>query len=121
MESPPYFNVASETVRDVSDTYVIALMGSLPEHPMEHHTMPTVVPEGNEWPYEDEEPCIHLVESFVDDFMQLGKTMNKRHLNHLSRSLLHAIHTIFPPPDISGHSGEDPVLVKKLLAGEGFW
>lgn len=81
--------------------------------------MPKVLPVGNGGAYEDEEPCLHLIEYFVDDFIQLGQTTNEHHLRHISRSLLHVIHTVFPPSDISGHSGEDPVSVKKLLAGGG--
>ena len=28
---------------------------------------------------------------------------------------------MFPPPDVTGHNGADPVSVKKLLKGEGVW
>ena len=38
---------------------------------------------------------------------------------HLSRSLLHGIHSIFPPPQVSGHNGQYPISKKKLESGEG--
>ena len=28
---------------------------------------------------------------------------------------------MFPPPEVTGHSGQDPVSLKKLLEGEGLW
>ena len=35
--------------------------------------------------------------------------------------MLHAIHIVFPPPNITGHNGDDPISVKKLIEGEGLW
>ena len=37
------------------------------------------------------------------------------------RKVLHAIHSVFPPPNIAGHNGDDPISVKKLTEGEGLW
>jgi hypothetical protein len=31
------------------------------------------------------------------------------------------VHSVFPPPEVTGHSGQDPVSLKKLLDGEGLW
>ncbi|KAL7529738.1 hypothetical protein ACHAWF_003097 [Thalassiosira exigua] len=42
-------------------------------------------------------------------------------LRHCSMAILHAIHSVFPPPDITGHAGEDPISLKKLLEGGGLW
>ena len=42
-------------------------------------------------------------------------------LRHCSRAVLHGIHSVFPPPNVTGHNGADPVSVKKLLKGEGVW
>jgi hypothetical protein len=33
--------------------------------------------------------------------------------------MLHGIHSIFPPPSVSQHAGEDPISIKKLAGGEG--
>ena len=38
--SPPFFCAASETARDVAAFYATKPMGSLPTHPLEHHTLP---------------------------------------------------------------------------------
>ena len=35
--------------------------------------------------------------------------------------LIHEIHKVFTLPDISGHSGEDPVSIKEIMEGEGLW
>ena len=43
-------------------------------------------------------------------------------MQHHSRCLLHAIHQLFPTPEITGHHGEDPISYKKLvLEKEGVW
>ena len=34
---------------------------------------------------------------------------------------MHGIHSVFPPPAATGHSGAEPILVKKLINGEGVW
>jgi hypothetical protein len=35
--------------------------------------------------------------------------------------MINGIHSIFPPPEITSHSGGDPISEKKLLKGEGMW
>ncbi len=35
--------------------------------------------------------------------------------------MLHGIHSVFPPPDVTGHPGGDPVSIKKIKKGEGKW
>ncbi len=39
----------------------------------------------------------------------------------IPRAMLTGIHSIFPPPSITGHQGEDPISQKKLKQGEGLW
>ena len=64
---------------------------------------------------------LHMLEVFVDDFVQLVHTTDEEALRHCSRAVLHGIHSVFPPPNFTGHNGADPVSVKKLLKGEGVW
>ena len=64
---------------------------------------------------------LHVMEVYVDDFCTMVQMSNKNMLTHVSRSLLHAIHDVFPPPSVTGHSGGDPVSEKKLLKKEGEW
>ena len=62
-----------------------------------------------------------LIEVFVDDFIAATNNGSPQHLRKLSRAMLHAIHSVFPPPDITGHVGGDPVSIKKIEKGEGKW
>ena len=64
---------------------------------------------------------LHLLEVYVNDFIQMAQTSNRDALRHLSRALLHTVHSVFPPPEVTGHSGQDPVPLKKLIEGEGLW
>ncbi|KAL7545113.1 hypothetical protein ACHAWF_008474 [Thalassiosira exigua] len=57
----------------------------------------------------------------VDDFIQVTQATDTEALRHCSHAILHDIHSVFPPPTITGHSGEEPISMKKLLEGEGFW
>ena len=64
---------------------------------------------------------LHMLEVYVDDFISLAQTKDQNKLRHLSRALLHGIHSVFPPPAISGHNGEEPISIKKMKEGEGLW
>ena len=69
--------------------------------------------------YKDQFP--HLYEVYVDDYVGLVQSSNRRVLRHHSRALLHAIHQIFPPVPGEDKS-DDPISYKKLvLEGEGIW
>lgn len=119
-ESPPFFCSASETARDVADEMRHQPLGSHPRHPLEEWMLPP-----DQWP-EDTladtcEKFLEMIEVYVDDFIGIAQTRNVDWLRHLSRSLLHAIHQVFPPPAVTGHSGGDSVSEKKLEKGEGAW
>ena len=60
-----------------------------------------------------------LIKVYVDDFIIATNDINNIYLQPLARAALHGVHSIFPPPHISKHSGEDPVSIKKLSSGEG--
>eukprot|EP00978_Attheya_sp_CCMP212_P037219 scaffold174002_cov31-Attheya_sp.AAC.1 len=51
----------------------------------------------------------------------MAQTTDRKELQRLSRCLLHAVHSIFPPPEVTGHSGEESISMKKLLQGDGLW
>jgi hypothetical protein len=57
----------------------------------------------------------------VDDFIGTTNILSTEHLQKVSRAMLHGIHSIFPPPEVTGHSGEDPVSEQKIKKGEGVW
>ena len=51
----------------------------------------------------------------------MAQTSDPAQLLHLSRALLHGTHSVFPPPQVSGHNGQDMISKKKLESGEGQW
>ena len=51
----------------------------------------------------------------------MAQTSDPVQFPHLSRALIHGIHSFFPLPKVSGHNGEDPISNKKLESGEGHW
>ena len=138
-ESPGYFCTGSETARDVSEHLCGMPLGTFPAHDLEDLTMEDYATEMEKLPatppsYEDPRgPCwlpphplfpqkdfCHLVEVYVDDFIQAAQTTDADRLRHLSSSLLHAIHSVFPPPKWTGHAGENPIHQKKTRI-EGTW
>ena len=96
-------------------------VGTLPEHPLEDMTMPVkgMLPQLKT--AKEGKTFLHMLEVFVDDFIQLAQTTEEEALRHCSRAVLHGIHSVFPPPKVTGHNGEDPVSIKKILKGEGVW
>jgi hypothetical protein len=119
-DSPVYFCMALETACNITKTLTKVPVGSLDQHPLKHYLVP---PE--KWPEDDIQQCAemltHLLEVYINDFIQLAQTSDPIQLTHLSWALLHAIHAVFPLPAITGHDGKDPVSLKKLQQGEGTW
>lgn len=138
-ESPAYFCTASETARDVGEQLTQLPIGTFPSHEMEEITMadyknemaqlpltlPTYDnPEGPDWLPPNNltttKNFAHLIEVYIDDFIQAAQTTEERQLRHLSSALLHGIHSVFPPPKWTGHDGQNPIHEKKTRA-EGTW
>ena len=116
-ESPPFFCAATETGRDVIESLIDT---TLPPHKFEEKMIPTNF---------DSLPqhCANLlstttlIEVYVDDYIACIDNITKNHIRKVSRAMLHGIHTIFPPPAITGHNGGDPISEKKLEKLEGQW
>ena len=115
-ESPGYFCAATETGRDVLQA-VVDSNTHIPPHPLEHFICPIVAaprqPQGA--------PIWQLSAVYVDDYI-IGAVEDSTGslLLRTARASLHAIHSIFPPPARSGHTGgKDPVSQKKLDKGDG--
>ena len=51
----------------------------------------------------------------------MAQTSEPAQLLHLSRALLHGIHSVFPPPQVSGNNGQDPISNNKLESGKIQW
>ena len=56
---------------------------------------------------------ITLFGVYVNDFIAMSNNIAHAHLQKLSRSMLHGINVIFPPPEVTGHTGYDPIAYKK--------
>ena len=119
VESPGYFGAASETARDVSESYVRTPIGSIGSHKFLHHTQTGA--------YQDvvgvppdlyTQPFKYMLGVFVDDFISLVIPRCQADLDHVAASILHGIHDLFPPDE---DDNEDPVSLKKLLKGDGAW
>ena len=111
-ESPPYFCASTETARDIIQ-WLADATATLPPHPLEHHVC-------NKAPtHTHHHPVTTIIEVYVDDFISATNDLTTSHLQHLARAMLHGIHSIFPPPSVSQHAGEDPISIKKLSGGEG--
>ena len=92
IESPGYFCAASETGRDVTESYAQSAIGSLPAHKFlmytkgspEYEALPDVSPDGR--------PLRFMIEVYVDDYMHLAIARSKRDLDHM----MHGMHSFFP-------------------------
>ena len=125
-ESPPFFCAATETGRDIiSELY--NRLDQLPPHPMEHwmldntNTNTTSVTTKATTPASKEPTTTNLIEVYVDDFISATNQLDNKHLTQISRAVLHGIHSIFPPTNISNHCGGDPISEKKMEKGDGRW
>ena len=130
-ESTSYFCASSKTACNVGTTLTCNPIRSLLAHPLEHHLMPT---DPDQDTHDDTQhrnihdtnsikKFLHLIEVDIDNFIQLTQATDptQKKLLHLSHALLHTIHSVFPPPSITGGSKEDPMALKKLLHGDGLW
>ncbi|KAG7365483.1 hypothetical protein IV203_038687 [Nitzschia inconspicua] len=121
VDSPPFFCAVTETARDIMHAY--EALPELPPHPLEHHMLK---------PTRHDAALLHhppsplpsplppaLQEVYIDDFIALCPAQHLTHLQHHSRAMLHAIHDLFPPPDITGSTMEDPISIKKLATEPG--
>ena len=88
----------------------------LPEHPLEEFMKPKNIPKTAP-PGLEERTSVGV---YVDDYV-LGVLENddRTLIRRVSRATLHAINSIFPPPEVSGHiEGKDPISRKKLKKGD---
>ena len=118
-ESPPYFCASSETARDVIDSLITE--ATLPAHAFENKMMQEAEQDATQYRLSAAATYVNLTEVFVDDFIGATNNINTDHLRHFSRAMLYGVHSIFPPPEVTGHQGEDPISQKKLDQGEGTW
>ena len=69
----------------------------------------------------EEKPFWTMLEVFCEKIIHMEQASDPAQLLHLTIALLHGIHSVFPPPKVSGHNGQDSISKKKLDSGEGQW
>jgi hypothetical protein len=133
-ESPPYFCAATETGRDFIQ-WLVDTNAEFPPHPFEHFLLPEVpqptqttskptslqtdddlLPDGDHLLPDGD----HIIRVYVDDYI-LGviENLERTLVRRIARAALYGIHSIFPPPQITGHEGgKDPISEKKLAKGD---
>jgi hypothetical protein len=116
-ESPPFFCAATETARDIIAHLISYQKSILPPHPMEDEMMNKITNQKVIPP----PVTSNINEVYVDDFCCGTNNLQPSNLRHNSRSILHGIHSIFPPTNITHHSGGDPISEKKMDQGDGTW
>jgi hypothetical protein len=110
VESPPYFCVATETVRDVTLDYCDTPIGSLPCHKF------TVNVAGNkafeELPVTSTTATtfLHALEVYVD-FMSIIIPTSWEQLEHVATAVMTGIHEVFPADLVASNN---PISEKKL-------
>jgi hypothetical protein len=116
-ESPGYFCAATETGRDIIQG-LVADEVPLPPHCLEEYMHPATSAKRSR-----SDSPVHGVYVYVDDYIGAAvENASGTLLGRISRSALHGIHSIFPPPAVTGHlGGKDPILLKKLQRGDAQW
>ena len=114
-ESPPFFCASSETARDTIQRLLKAGT-SLPTHKFESYMIPALK---SSTPAPSH--ATDLIEIFMDDYIGVTNNLDHDHLSFFSRCMLHGIHSVFPPSEVTTHGGDDSVAENKLKKGEGLW
>jgi hypothetical protein len=116
-ESPAYFCAAIERAHDVIQGLVSSKV-DLPAHCFEQYMRPSKAAKRSK----SDHPANTMV-VYVDAFIGAAvKSQDGTLLGRISRAALHGIHSIFSPPDVTGHTkGKDPISLKKLERGDAQW
>ena len=127
-ESPPSFCAGTEMAWDLMKI-MLPNVKDLMVHPLEHKMEPRIgemnmskaprkeddmsISNGDDDKWLPPTPTPHktLFEVFVNNFMAATNDLGEENLSQVLRSMLHAIHAIFPPPEVTGHAGEDSVSI----------
>ena len=117
VESPPYFCAVTETARDLTEFH-IQNRTLLPANPIEQQMDVQHVP----MKARADKPS-RCLQVYVDDFcLAATQSKDERHIPTISRAGIHSIHSVFPPPEVTGHeNGKPPLSPKKLDKGDGQW
>eukprot|EP00957_Ditylum_brightwellii_P003634 274811-Ditylum_brightwellii.AAC.2 len=114
-KSPPFFCMALETASDVIQ-HLLNNDIVLPAHNFEECMLSLT--QLQHWKLPNPQ---HLLEVFVDNFIVTTNDTSMSNLLAISQAFLHGIHCVFPPTNVTGHNGQDPISEKKLDNGDGLW
>ena len=115
VESPSLFCTVTESARDVTQL-LVERMTPLPHHALEDRIKIQSVPQRAR----TATPSA-LLQVYVDDFCHATtESTDGTHIPRVRRAAIHAIHSVFPQPDITGHTdGKEPISDKKIEKGDG--
>jgi hypothetical protein len=98
-KSPACFYAATKTDRDIIDLLLREVV-ELPGHPLEKFMVPADLPRTAP-PKSADQTSIGI---YVDDcILAVVENEDRSLIRRVSRAMLHAIHSIFSPPEVSGH------------------
>jgi hypothetical protein len=123
-EAPPFFGAVTETARDIAQQRFHQVQ--LPPHALEcflqkhcDSIVRMIAEHAAKGPVTPEE-LVHLIEVYVDDFIVMLQATDIAQLDHIACAVLHSIHDVFPPLEITNSPLPDPASVAKMQS-EGFW
>ena len=107
-ESPPFLCTTTVMARDIVEE-IINDNVSVQPHPLEYLCCPPRY--GTKMENEGTicENFISQLEVHIDDFVMMTQVSSSKELLRYSRSLLHALYMVFPPPILIKHDGKDPI------------
>uniref|UniRef100_A0A7S4NFY9 Reverse transcriptase domain-containing protein n=1 Tax=Odontella aurita TaxID=265563 RepID=A0A7S4NFY9_9STRA len=117
-KSPAYFASATETGREIIELLLNAKV-ELPPQRAEDYMEPEIPAKLQK----SDDGKWRSINVYIDDYcLAAVENATGTLLRRISRSALHTIHSIFPPPDVLGQKGgKDSILQKKLERGDARW
>jgi len=102
--------MASETARDIAQEYLDS-SEPLVCHKLEDLCMPatTQLPKLNP---DQVTQLVQALDVYMDDFIGMSAGHLHAELLHFTQAVLHGIHTVFPPPELTDDQEDEPISVK---------
>ena len=115
VESPTLFCTVTESARDVTQL-LVDNQTPLPHHALEDKIKIQAVP-----PRARTGTPTTLLQVYVDDFCHATtESKDGTHVPRVRRAAIHAIHSVFPEPAVTGHTdGKEPISDRKIEKGDG--
>jgi hypothetical protein len=115
VESPPLFCTVTESACDLTQ-HLLTNKVLLPHHELEEQIKIQSVP-----PRARTSTPSTLLQVYLDDFCHAAtESKDGSHIPMVCQASIHGIHSFFPQPIITGHSGgKEPISAKKLLHRDG--